>query len=935
MRALKNTFLFVAAIVMGACSSGDSVVVLGDFSVAYVDRSIGAVGNPTDGIRFVAGGDLFIKEVASPSASSSNITRRHTGGQGDVSDPEVSYDGERLLFAMRGPNDATWNLWEYDIAADRLTRIISDDAVADLGDDVDPAYLPDGRIVFSSNRQEKTRTAIGVSGDPYAYRDEYEREASIVLHVMDNDGTDIRQISFNQSHDRNPTVLQSGQIMFSRWDHVANNNHFPLFTTDPDGTNIFVQYGAFSPGNSFLHPREMEDGRVMSSLMPLSMTDEGGALMVIDVKNFSDNDEPATANPPTAQGQYQPTIDDITLGQEYSEKGRYTTPYPLWDGTNRALVSFKLNPDPDDAEQEENPLTGVDEAQENPPHYGIYMFDLDKQTLRPIAIAPSDRAYTDPIAIMSRAVPNIIPDKNLDGALKTAAMAILNVKSVYDTDDQDLMGDRMLVGSEVIPKVAGIPDIATLKDPALTVAAARPARFVRVTKAVPTPPGMSMDTIGEADFEMQQILGYAHVEPDGSFRIKVPADTPIGVTVLDANGRALQTHTNWIQGRPGETRTCNGCHSPRRGSAINSDPIAGNHPNTVAGLPAQSGESMAETRTRLDDTVLDLVNDIVYSDVWTDPGVRAPDAAFTIDYDAPLLALYSAKAAGDLGAGIINYPDHVQPIWDANCVGCHSGATPSADLDLASNLSGSGRLLSYDELLIGDPILENGRPVIVVNDDELQVRRETPLVNVGNSANSSRTSHLIEIIFNEELRAGPDLVAGGTDHSGMLSASAKRVITEWVDLGAQYYNDPFDDTQTPIGYRSLDEIRGRVAGLDEDVFAASVHPMLMASCAGCHQAFGNTGGVPDNNDPNAEFSVSPNRFVLTGNIDGDFNITQSMVNNVCDAANSDLALLPVSDSADTPPHGRDGAAPILQVGGTGHQIILDWINAAAAANACP
>ncbi len=52
----------------------------------------------------------------------------------------------------------------------------------------------------------------------------------------------------------------------------------------------------------------------------------------------------------------------------------------------------------------------------------------------------------------------------------------------------------------------------------------------------------------------------------------------------------------------GETRTCNGCHSPRRGSALNATPIAGKQPNTL--LVALSGESMAETRTRLDATAL-------------------------------------------------------------------------------------------------------------------------------------------------------------------------------------------------------------------------------------------------------------------------------------------------------------------------------------------
>ena len=64
------------------------------------------------------------------------------------------------------------------------------------------------------------------------------------------------------------------------------------------------------------------------------------------------------------------------------------------------------------------------------------------------------------------------------------------------------------------------------------------------------------EAIGETDFEPQQILGYAPIEPDGSFKLHVPADTPIGLTVIDNKGRAFQTHLNWIQVRPGERRTC-------------------------------------------------------------------------------------------------------------------------------------------------------------------------------------------------------------------------------------------------------------------------------------------------------------------------------------------------------------------------------------------
>ena len=66
------------------------------------------------------------------------------------------------------------------------------------------------------------------------------------------------------------------------------------------------------------------------------------------------------------------------------------------------------------------------------------------------------------------------------------------------------------------------------------------------------------EAIGETEFEQQQILGYAPVEPDGSFKLHVPADTPLGLAIVDAKGRAIQTHLNWIQVRPGETEKLTG-----------------------------------------------------------------------------------------------------------------------------------------------------------------------------------------------------------------------------------------------------------------------------------------------------------------------------------------------------------------------------------------
>ena len=949
-RQLRFPVLLALFAAVGGCGGGEetsssAVVVEGDFPVVFVRREVSVVGNPTDGAMFAPGGDLMMKDLSSPSAPLLNLTAEYTQGSGDVSDPEVSYDGERVLFAMVEPGQSTWNVYELDLPTRTLRRIIADDAVANAGDDVDPAYLPDGRIVFSSNRQERSRQRLAERNiEPYAYRDEYERERVIVLHVMSPEGTDIRQISFNQSHDRNPTVLNTGEILFARWDHVGNRNHFPLFITNPDGTNIFVQYGAFSPGNSFLHPREMPDGRVMSSLMPLSGTREGGALVAVDIRNFAEAGERVPGAPADAVAQQQLTLFPIEIRRGVSQYGRYTTPYPLWDGSNRALVSWSpLRP-----ELEFNPVTGQDEEVEGPPLYGVYMLDLDTKSLRPIALPPEGWAYTDPIAVQARPAPNAIPDKPLDAALAAEGMGVLNVKSVYDTDGLGLMGARMLVAGESIPMTTPPPDdsrpavadLMTLKDPALTTAVDRPARFVRVTEAVPTPPGLSREAIGETDLEMQQIVGYAEIEPDGSFRIKVPADTPLGIVAVDAEGRAIQVHTNWLQLRPGETRTCNGCHSPRRGSALNSAPIAGFHPNAT--MSGELGESMAETRTRLDPAAMELSFDMAYEDVWTDPAQAGRDP------DAPLLISYAGLPPNVPvpADGIVNYPDHIQPLWDAErgastCISCHVNDDPddptSGGLELRARSSGSGRLKSYEEILVGDPVIDpdTGLPELrVMSDGSIEIVRGEPLVSTGDSRDGARSSALMAKLYETPLRSGRDMSNPPTvDHRGMLNASELRLLAEWIDLGAQYYNDPFDDADGD-GFRALSEVRGGLQGLSEALFADTVHPVLMSQCAACHQPFGNTGTPSTPSEPvNPEFRTS--RYVLTGNVEGDFNVSVSMVADVCDPESSYLLLRPSSTELDDPPHPRLGVdpetpgsgAPVLAPGDAGWQAIYDWIAA--------
>ncbi|MFQ5936516.1 MAG: hypothetical protein ACE5LB_08920, partial [Acidiferrobacterales bacterium] len=336
-----------------------------------------------------------------------------------------------------------------------------------------------------------------------------------------------------------------------------------------------------------------------------------------------------------------------------------------------------------------------------------------------------------------------------------------------------------------------------------------------------------------------------------------------------------------------------------------------------------------------------LKSDIEYADVLavTDPE-KTP--CFSVRYTSNVdCETGNADPASDLTTavpqnGVINYPEHVQPIWDKACVACHSpGAAAEDVLDLSGTLSGTGRLISYESLLVGQVKLDaNNRPIISINNDgEVEVERFPPLVSSGRASQSSRTTHLIEVLFNQELRANgdqddPQTLAGVHDHSVYLNAAEKRLVTEWADLGGQYYNSPFDNLGNPRG----------VTGLSETTFTNSVHPILMSRCASCHQAFGTAdNGSPNPNDPLPGFVG--NRFVLTGNQEGDFNVTLSMVNSVCTPSASHLLSRPASSGTNPTHPPLDPAAalpqPILPAGDPDYQTIFSWIAVGQGSASCP
>ena len=872
---LAATSVSCAALIgCGGGSGGDNqdpdpVVV--DLPIAYIERPLPVDDNGSpvdeemlDPTRFNPGAALYIKDRAAPDAPSTNITDPAfaAGESYDVKGLDVSSDGRKLLFSMRAPEipnvdddeQPTWNIWEYDLDSTTLRRIITSDITAEEGQDVDPTYLPDGRIVFASTRQRRSKAILLDDNKPqFSALEENRSEEAFVLHVMNADGTDIQQISFNQSHDLQPTVLDDGRVLFNRWDNYGRDNT-SLYTVLPDGSGLSLYYGFHSQNTgtnnsaaTFQQPRQMPDGRILVSLKPRISSRYGGDMVLIDGDNFTDINQPTAANsgatgPGHASASLLPVSTDAAT---ISSHGSFSSVYPFYDNSDRLLVSWSqcrvLHPDsglPTACTDGLLAMPGIEEAD---PLYSVWIYNLEDNTQQPLIPPEEGIFYTEAVTLEPRPAPTFIPDPvpgvDIEQSLVDEGVGVLHIRSVYDLD-----------GTDTTPL-----GINAMADPAQTSAGERPARFLRIVKAVSIPDDDVFDfdnsAFGRSAAQgMREIIGYVPVEPDGSVKVKIPADIAFTLSVVDASGQRLsERHQNWLTLRPGEERQCNGCHSRNselphgspdaEAASTNGGATATGVPfaNTEASLFADLGETMAQTFARINGT-RSPTSDIVFDDEWTDDsGSLSKDPSFAYRYaDLSTPSPVSAPCQtnwNSLCRTQIHYPDHLQPLWELNreitdingqviedhtCTSCHNTRdvnnalqVPAGQLDLTGSASPeeADHAISYRELLFnhaeqeldaggalvdrlvqatdgnGNPLFQtdaDGNPVLDVDGNPVPV-----MVTVTLPASMSTAGAIASSRFFTPF-------ASGGSHANYLSDAELRLIREWLDIGAQYYNNPFD-----------------------------------------------------------------------------------------------------------------------------------------------
>jgi len=423
-----------------------------------------------------------------------------------------------------------FHIYEMSVDGTGLRRLSSGNC-----NDVDPCYLPDGRIIFCSDRA--------------GYREYYHQERSRVLYTMDAAGQNILQITFNPNQDYEPLVLASGQVLYSSYRFYAQDGGPGPLRTDrymrrietvmrtirPDGSNDQLFYGAMrgsyytpmrpSPISlqySGWHPRgnhigvAVSQGRQMPDGKIVCITPAGITLL-----------DPA--GPPTdCESPVWAEILNLAGGEEVyihnhdnmNPIGRFTTPYPA--GGRWVFVSHA-------------PWHDVRGSA-----YGIYLLDLATRRKVPIYDDPQF-SEIDPIPVRPRRRP-AVPASHLSTGHQRRGR--IYCASVFNSD---LPYDRKSV------------------------------RSVRVIEGIFQ--GLSINA--NASFRTRA-LGTVPLEADGSFYVEVSADTPIRFELLDADGRVVVHETAFTYVRPGETKGCIGCHEPKDAAAPNAAPLAMRRPPAQA-----------------------------------------------------------------------------------------------------------------------------------------------------------------------------------------------------------------------------------------------------------------------------------------------------------------------------------------------------------------
>ena len=456
---------------------------------------------------------------------------------GVIRDLELSYDASTLLFAMRRNKEENFHIYRIGVDGGGLKKLTSGNGSADM----DPVFLPDGRIVFSSTRDVKY---CGCN-----------QHIQANLFIMNADGTGIRQLGFNTLYESRPSMLPDGRILYDRWEYVDRHfgPSFGLWTMQPDGRNPALFYGnnAWAPGAIFdarILPKNSGGFYAERVVCTFGSCHDRpwGAIVILDRRRGLDGMEPLLRTWPADISAQVTYATDYGNGRSLRHpaarlidtfcglKIKYEDPYPLDE--HRILCSRMLKP-------------GTEET-------GIFL--LDAQNGSEKLVHKDAPGCFDPLPLKARPKPHLLPD-NINPDSNTGTFYVTDVYKG--------------TGMEKVPR-GSIKTLRIVEAPA---------------KRNWTGPLWEADTLQRPAMNYnctssKRILGDVPIEDDGSAYFEMPANRFVFFQALDENGMMVQSMRSGTYLQRGEHAGCTGCHEGRYDGSM---PAGGMIPKALKRPPDQ------------------------------------------------------------------------------------------------------------------------------------------------------------------------------------------------------------------------------------------------------------------------------------------------------------------------------------------------------------
>jgi hypothetical protein len=481
------------------------------------------MGQVMDYRRYVPGGRIEVRELST--GETRNILEGEEYALADVVGLDLSFDARQIVFSMRrGGDDQHYHIYTANLQAEN-----GDYGIRQLTfgtrDDLGPIWVAGDKIAFVTNQ---AYTEMGTRADEYNHGRDVTQLATI---TRDGGDADRKLCSQNLSHTVNLFSMQNGKIGYSRWEHLENINDLKVFAANPDCTKMVAVAGQHDKfWNSLVQMQETGEQNVFIGIATSrENTIQAGSLMRVDVRSAAD---------PSVIDKESPIYEVLTPGVPLDEEpapsnvGRYRAPYVLPDG--RLLVSWARGF-----------VNDLDELSLSPPDFGLYIYNAETRQ-NELVVNYEDSWELDGRPVLPRAEPPILSSvQTSDDASLPARLGSVDVKqtSLYSLHQNTVSGAQF----------EGTP-----MDEAL-----RSAVRVRIIEGFSSEaaPGVSM--FGLTMAEGAALLGEAVVREDGSWLADIPPYVPVHLQPIDEFDLTIRNQTTWIQGMPGESRVCGGCHERR------------------------------------------------------------------------------------------------------------------------------------------------------------------------------------------------------------------------------------------------------------------------------------------------------------------------------------------------------------------------------------